>query len=82
MGAKQQLLGLADDRLPPIMIFGPSRWYAVASSRAGDEAVGGDAASPLAHTLPRGWAANFPPSIPQAKQAPRAAGRFSASREV
>lgn len=66
MGAKQQLLGSADDKLPPTVTFGP----------------GGDAASPLAHTLPRGWDADFPPSIPQARQAPKADSRFSVPREL
>lgn len=78
MGAKQQLLGLADDRLPPTMTFDPKD--GMKGSVA--ELKTRDAASPLAHTLPWGWGANFPPSIPEAKQVLKADSRFSASRQV
>lgn len=66
MGAKQQLLGLPDDRLPPTMTFGPRRWNEGVSSRAEDE---GCCLSPCTHS-PLGLGCQFSPFHPRGKASP------------
>lgn len=83
MGAKQQLLGLADDRLPPIMIFGPRRRDVLTSgtsSRAGDEA-GGMLPLPLhTHSLGAGLPVSPLPSHRQSKPRGLPAGSLPPGR--
>lgn len=69
MGAKQHLLGLADERLTPTMTFGLRRQDAGASSRAEDEA-GGMLPLPL-HTPSLGAGVPISPLPSQRQSKPR-----------
>lgn len=80
MGAKQQLLGLAGDRLPPTMTFGLRRWDAEASSRAEDEARGMLPLPLHTHSLRAGVPTSPLPSQRQSKSRRLVAGSLPPGR--